>query len=411
MRITKRAIEFIEKPTGGYSIHRDDEMPGFAVRVTSRGVISFLFEKRVNGRSRRFTVGRYPAITPEQARRRVQRLSLDVAEGRDPITEHKLRRVQGITLSKALDDYLHDRDLRDSSRKDIRTRIKCELSDWLALPIKRITRDMVVTRHRRIGERSPSQANATMRYLRAVLNYASEAYGTGNAPFLADIPTRRLSGLKAWYRVERRRTLIKVHELPDWWKAVEGLATDPAMRHGSEYRDYFQWLLLTGMRRNEALTLPWAGVDLKARTVTLQDTKNREPHTLPLTDYLLTILERRRADGEGQFVFAADDGRVIGNLRYALAAIAKARGASFTPHDLRRTFATAAEGLDLPSYTIKRLLNHKQASDVTSGYLVIDTERLRAPMQKITDYILRAAGVIENNVVRLAPVAAENAAP
>jgi hypothetical protein len=42
---------------------------------------------------------------------------------------------------------------------------------------------------------------------------------------------------------------------------------------------------------------------------------------------------------------------------------------------------------------LKRLLNHKMANDVTAGYIVTDVERLRAPMQRITDFILQAAGV------------------
>ena len=32
-------------------------------------------------------------------------------------------------------------------------------------------------------------------------------------------------------------------------------------------------------------------------------------------------------------------------------------------------------------------------NDVTAGYIVTDVERLRAPMQKVTDYMLRAAGL------------------
>ncbi len=31
-------------------------------------------------------------------------------------------------------------------------------------------------------------------------------------------------------------------------------------------------------------------------------------------------------------------------------------------------------------------------NDVTAGYIVTDVERLRDPMQEITDYILKAAG-------------------
>ena len=53
--------------------------------------------------------------------------------------------------------------------------------------------------------------------------------------------------------------------------------------------------------------------------------------------------------------------------------------------------STRAEGLDISGHALKRLLNHKIASDVTAGYIVTDVERLRAPMQKITDFVLHAA--------------------
>lgn len=62
-------------------------------------------------------------------------------------------------------------------------------------------------------------------------------------------------------------------------------------------------------------------------------------------------------------------------------------------HDLRRTFITIAESIDIPAYTLKALVNHHVGTDVTQGYLQINVERLRAPMQQITDFILKAAGV------------------
>ena len=64
-----------------------------------------------------------------------------------------------------------------------------------------------------------------------------------------------------------------------------------------------------------------------------------------------------------------------------------------TIHDLRRTFITMAESLDIPAYALKRLLNHKMHNDVTAGYIVSDVERLRSPMQKITHYILKRMGI------------------
>jgi hypothetical protein len=48
--------------------------------------------------------------------------------------------------------------------------------------------------------------------------------------------------------------------------------------------------------------------------------------------------------------------------------------------------------MDVPTYALKRLMNHMTGRDVTAGYVQIDVERLRVPMQRITDTILTAAG-------------------
>jgi integrase len=71
--------------------------------------------------------------------------------------------------------------------------------------------------------------------------------------------------------------------------------------------------------------------------------------------------------------------------------VAKVRKISkvyFNIHDLRRTFITIAESLDTPAYALKQLINHKDARDVTAGYIIMDIERLRKPMNEISNYIL-----------------------
>ncbi len=47
----------------------------------------------------------------------------------------------------------------------------------------------------------------------------------------------------------------------------------------------------------------------------------------------------------------------------------------------------------ISSYSLKRLPNHKNSNDATAGYLVIDVERLRNPMQQVTDVLLKYMGV------------------
>ncbi len=53
----------------------------------------------------------------------------------------------------------------------------------------------------------------------------------------------------------------------------------------------------------------------------------------------------------------------------------KASGVRFNLHDLRRTFISIAESLDIPAYALKRLLNHKIINpDVTAGYIISDVD-------------------------------------
>jgi integrase len=68
-------------------------------------------------------------------------------------------------------------------------------------------------------------------------------------------------------------------------------------------------------------------------------------------------------------------------------------GVSFTLHDLRRTFITIAENIDISAYALKRLVNHKMTNDVTAGYIVSDVERLRKPMEQISRRILQYFGI------------------
>ena len=285
------------------------------------------------------------------------------------------------------------RDLKPGTVKDYRRVMAETFPDWQDRRLVDLTRDMIERRHAEFGERSHARANNAMRVLRALFNFSAGKFEDAQGrPIVADNPTRRLSATRSWYRAERRQTLIKPTELPAWWSAVEALAS-------ATVRDYLHVLILTGLRRNEGARLAWSDIDLTARTLTVPDTKNRRPHVLPLPDFLLDLFHRRlEAAAPGAiYVFPAATGPgPLVDPRKSLDAVIAASGVQFTPHDLRRTFITITESLDIPAYALKRLLTHKSAADVTAGYLIIDTERLREPMQRVTDFTLKAAGVRES---------------
>jgi integrase len=154
-------------------------------------------------------------------------------------------------------------------------------------------------------------------------------------------------------------------------------------------RDYLQFVLLTGMRRREAASLQWKDIDLADRTFTVYDTKNGDPLTLPLSKYLVELLECRKAADS-----TTDGPFPVAEPKRAVSKVRELSGVNVDVHSLRRTFITVAESLDVSRYVLKKLVNHKSGADrndVTSGYVVLDIERMRDPMQRITDFILQHA--------------------
>lgn len=371
----------------------DDKLKGFGIRVTSGGARAFFVEKAVNGRLRRITIGRYPEITAEQARKEAHKLLGKIATGIDPLAEKKAQRTRGITLQQAYGDYLAARkSLKPTTALDYNRVLKQVVPDWLNKPLLSITRELVAKRHAQYGEsRSQARANLAMRLLRAIFNFAINHYQTPDGKILiTDNPIKGLSHTRAWYRIERRQSVIKRHQLADWYRGLMSFSEYLPSNNASMWQDYFLLVLFTGLRRHEAASLRWADVDLKAKTFTLHDTKNRDSHTLPVSDFLYELFLRRKKEAKGEFVFSADSekGHMV-EPRKAMLRVAKLSGVEFTVHDLRRTFITIAESLDIPIYALKRLLNHRLSGDVTAGYIVMDVERLRKPMQQITDYLLK----------------------
>ena len=373
----------------------DERTPGLALAMTRSGVKTFIVYKKVHGRPQRVKVGRFPDLTIEQARREAQRILGKIASGVNPALEKKERRSSLITLTGVFTDYLSARkNLKPGTIKDYHRLMKEVFADWQNKPLQTITKDMITTRHCEHGKRSQARANGGMRLLRALFNFAAGEYENAKGePLFLHNPIKKLSHTRAWYKIDRRQTLIKSHELPQWFAAVLKLSEDKHNSKAATIRDYLLLLLLTGLRRQEGMSLTWDQIDFEGRTLTIFDTKNQEQHTLPLSDFLYEILQARVKGSHSEYVFPGDSKNgYINDPRKQLIKVIADSGVDFTLHDLRRTFITIAESLDIPAYALKRLLNHKSRQDVTAGYLIIDVERLRKPMQQITDYVLSAAG-------------------
>lgn len=369
----------------------DDSLKGFGIRITKNGTKSFFIEKGIKGKLRRKTLGRYPELTVESARREAHKYMGQIATGLDPFELERCSKLRAITLEAVFQDYLNARKaLKATTIKDYQRLMKESFSDWRSKPLLSVTKNMITNRHEELGKRSQARANLSMRFLRALFNFAAGQYDdeTGKSLFLEN-PIKRLSHTRAWYRVARRQTVIQKHELPKWFKAVYTIKKESIRTRAEVTCNYLLFILFTGLRRSEAARLKWLNINLDASTFTIEETKNHQKHTLPLTSFTHEILEKQFKKRMNDYVFSSFTGKGhIAEPRKIMKKITEISGVSFTLHDLRRTFITIAESLDIPAYALKRLLNHKSNnSDITGGYIIMDVERLRNPMEKISNHL------------------------
>lgn len=390
-KLTNTFVSTVPFPEKGQVFYRDSALPGFGLRVTP-GSRTYIVEARANGVVRRITLGSHTKLTATAARRKALKLLAQMAAGKDPTVEKAKKKIAGVTLQEVLEHYLSVRNLKPNTKRSYRYMVPRCLGDWMDLPVAAITREMVQQRHMdlrkptRQGTSGEAQANTVIHVLGTLLHFAAANYEIDGKPIIVANPVTKLSHNRQWYQERRRQTLIPDHKLPAWYDAVMSLPQQ-------KVKDYLLLLLLTGLRRNEAATLRWQDVDFSARVITVRAevAKNNKEHRLPLSAFLEALLVRRYEErGDSEFVFPGRAGKShMVDCGYAMERIIEEADCPFVLHDLRRTFLTMAERLDLSYIVLKKLANHSGKNDTTFGYIIVDIERLREPMERITNEFLR----------------------
>ncbi len=378
-KITKTLVEGLSYADKGQTLYCDSELAGFYVVVGVKAK-TYIAQKDVQGKTVRCTIGRHGHFTADEARRIARDKLYLMAQGINPNKLAEEEKKEVITLQDVLKSYQFTRkSIKEETKKSYAYILGKYVPDWLGKRMIDINKEMVLSRHATLGKvNGEATANGVMRILRAMFSYAHATYDICEVN-----PVSYLSKIKAWYPEKRRRTYIKAHQLKTWWSAVHALESDTM-------RDFLTFLLFTGLRRGEASSLRWNDIDFIERTFTIQKTKNGDPLILPMGAFIEEVLERRRKQYHNhEFVFPGPGkhGYLV-EPKKGIYRVIQTCGIHFTCHDLRRTFITIAESLDLSHYAIKRLVNHRMANDVTSGYIIFNAERLRSAVERIEEFIL-----------------------
>lgn len=423
VKITKRWLDGLTNHTKKDTFYRDTELKGFGVKITPTGTVSFIAEARIkHGGSKRTALGRYPLLSVEQARNKAHKVLAQYRDGKDPVqlereerereaAEKSLQSALAVTLGSVLDDFLQARRLKSKTEYDYKNTFKHCFEDWRNRPIRDITRKDVEKKFREIQdkggrskkEKGTAQANKAMRILHSLFNHAMAEEIAQNKRLIDRNPVEVIKEKRLRKTLKPRSGSIPLHK-------VGKLLTAAVELENETVGDIITLLLFTGLRRNEALSLRWENVDLLQKYIKIPDTKNGLDHLLPLSAGVQAMLVERKQKAvggkplsikklapimpENPWVFPASSGP--GHLiepRKQIEKLSQEIGVTFTLHDLRRTFASAASAIGIDYRLIKRVMNHK-ADDITEKYIQVTIEQLRPPMEQISEYIEKSG--IEN---------------
>ncbi len=381
-------------------VYHDAKVQGLQLRVSSTGRKTFISRPSLDGKPIMITHGIYPNTTIEQARNKTIEAFNNCSAGVNPNQIKKNKQTKLTTLGDVMSDYLKVKHkLKLKTVDDYQGLFNIFLFDWEHLELTKITQKMVQERHLQIGNKSPYRANAAMRLLRALYNFADGYYEDLNGELIAlPNPVRQISKFNNWYKEKPRTNTIQPNDLKKWFDATSNLSShnNNLIRNNvsSTVSDLLMFILFTGLRKSEALGLLWEDVDFENTHFTVRDTKNHSDHNLPLTTFTTNLLLKRKITTESQYVFTGSNGiQQLYNPYKQIKKVNEESGVKFTMHDLRRTFTTIASSLEIQLHVVLLLTNHSPTGVTVKHYIQPSIETLRKPMQQINDYILEKINV------------------
>lgn len=381
MKLTEKAIAALACDPGKRDrLVFDDTVPGLGVRVTSGGGRSFLVQYTgPGGVKRRMPLGRWGALSLEQARAAARGILGDVAKGGDPVKERVAireaaaveARAERLTLRTLLGDWsaLGLAGRRESYRKEAVRAVSVAFADFLDRRADALTRaDAVYILDALVKEGRHAMAGRTLAYGRACFAWAVKRDRLTSNPFL---------GLPIPAAVTQRDRVLTDDEV--------GAIYNGAGTLGYPFAPLIRLLLLTAQRRDEVAGMRWSEVadDGVMWILPGERAKNSRSHFVHLSEEARTVLANTPRTVGTDLVFTtkgttpvsgfskAVERLIIATERYR---IERAETAGRKPppsmagwrlHDFRRTCVTWLAGAGFAPHVADKLLNHAAAGELS----------------------------------------------
>jgi integrase len=377
------SIRSIKPPAAGTVDYFDDLTPGLSLRVTSNDVRTWtVFYRDKNGRQKRLSLGRYPAVKLVDARHLAREAQRSVAHGGDPAAEKKAARevfTFGDLAKTYIDDYAK---LKKKSWQEDQRQLDADLlPKWKSRPAGDIkAEDLLTVLNAKVRDGSPVAANRLRALVSRMFTFAAEQR-------LVAATANPVIGVKKPSKESSRDRVLTHEEIQRIWEACD--TQNPYVSA------WFRLRLVTAQRGGELLQMRWRDIDSTSHfwSIPGEFVKNAHGHRVYLNDLARTVLDTVPRSEESVWVFPRS---LMGDYKHVGRRLAQRTRANIITetkkapgdrdqtdlrgHDLRRTAASLMASGGVPRFVIGRILNHSDGKDITSIYdrYGYDTEKRAA---------------------------------
>lgn len=330
---------------------------GLMIRVTIKGVVSWLFKYRLGGRETEalvITLGRYPDMSLKQAREMRDRCRSWLAEGKDPRLQLNLTiaaTLKPVTVKEALQYWIDQYAIDNRANVD---RHKAQLEKHIYPHIGSMALSDCETRYwlqcfDRMKKVTPVAAGYVFQMCKQALKYCRvRRYAVSNA--LDDLTISDVGKKQS-----KRSRVLTDRELRDLWLEVDSKRLLPY------YRNMLRLLLVFGARTHEVRLSTCEEWDLEARlwTVPKENSKTGEKIIRPIPDALYGWIEilKKQNEKQGYLLGGIKDSSAVSQIGRAIWKRLNHHEA-WTLHDLRRTFSTGMNDMGIAPHIVELLLGH-----------------------------------------------------
>ena len=379
VRLNKTVIQALSKECrekGQQVEYTDLELSGFGVNIGKTGNVSYFIRYVMAGKRKRFTIGKFPSMTVQQAKGKAMSLLSGVVDGSDPKGEDST--ANHLTFREFTENqYLpYAKDRKRSYSTDV-SKLEIHLYEVFGeMKLQQISRKDI---ENYLNSVEAKLSGATVNRHHALLGVIFRK--AEDWELIDKSPVRG---------IEKRKEKARDRYLSE--------AEQQAFLKGLDYELnkvaalLLKFLLVTGARLGEAQNAQWQYIDLNEKTWFIPITKNGESRTVVLNPVALEILGELVSMKICQYVFPGKSGdRPISRPAKAFQRICDYAGIrDFRIHDLRHTFASIAvnEGVNL--YEVQHLLGHK-SHIMTQRYAHIGNDRLKSASNVVATGLRKAA--------------------